>query len=202
LIQGVHLHPGVLDRHRRLSTSSGEYSAKSAYKRFLAGSTLFEPAERIWKSWAPPRCKFFVWLASSDRCWTADRLARRGLHHPKSCPLCDQQEETVQHILVSCVFARDIWFQVLSKVGLQSLSPGAAVFVFQEWREAESRVPKLQKKAFNSIVILVAWWLWKHRIACVCDGASPNSNIALQHIHQDAHMWGMAGAADIMRLWP
>lgn len=69
---------------------------------------------------------------------------------------------------------------------------------FQEWwREAESRAPKLQKKGFNSIVILVAWWLWKH-----IDGASPNSNLVLQHIHQDAHMWGMAGAADIRRLWP
>jgi hypothetical protein len=68
LIQGVHLHPGAPDRHRWLPTSSGEYSAKSAYKRFLAGSTLFEPAERIWKRWSPPRCKFFVWLASLDRC--------------------------------------------------------------------------------------------------------------------------------------
>jgi hypothetical protein len=81
--------------------------------------------------------------------------------------------------------------------------PWGCFFVFQEWwREAESRVPKLQKKGFNSIVILVAWWLWKHRNACVFDGASPNSNIVLQHIYQDAHMWGMAGAADIRRLWP
>lgn len=189
--------------HIWLPTSSGEYSAKSAYKWFLAGSTLFELTERIWKSWAPPRCKFFVWLTSLNRCWTADTLARRGLDHQESCPLCDQQEETVQHILVSCVFARDIWFQVLSKVGLQFLSPGTADVVFQEcWREAESKVPKIQKKGFNSIVILVAWWLWKHRNACVSDGASPNINIVLQHIHEDAHLWGLAGAVDIRRFWP
>uniref|UniRef100_A0A453EV98 Reverse transcriptase zinc-binding domain-containing protein n=1 Tax=Aegilops tauschii subsp. strangulata TaxID=200361 RepID=A0A453EV98_AEGTS len=29
----------------------------------------------IWKSWAPPRVRFFHWLADQDRCWTADRLA-------------------------------------------------------------------------------------------------------------------------------
>lgn len=119
LIQGVQLHPQVPDMHIWLPTSSGEYSAKSAYKWFLAGSTLFELTERIWKSWAPPRCKLFVWLTSLNRCWTADTLARRGLDHQESCPLCDQQEETVQHILVSCVFARDIWFQVL--LGLLTL---------------------------------------------------------------------------------
>jgi hypothetical protein len=86
-----------------------------------------------WKSWAHPRCKFFIWLVSLNRCWIADRLARRGLDHLESCPLCDQREETVQHILISCVFVKDIWFRVLSKVGLQSLSPGTADLVFQEW---------------------------------------------------------------------
>ena len=45
---------------------------------FFVGSIHFEPAKRVWKSWAPPRCKFFIWLASLNRCWTTDRLARRG----------------------------------------------------------------------------------------------------------------------------
>ena len=26
---------------------------------------------------------FFLWLVAHDRCWTADRLARRGLPHPE-----------------------------------------------------------------------------------------------------------------------
>jgi hypothetical protein len=25
------------------------------------------------------------------------------------CTLCDQEEETIQHILVSCVFTRQVW---------------------------------------------------------------------------------------------
>jgi hypothetical protein len=90
----------------------------------------------------------------------------------------------------ACSEHERIWFQVLSKVGLQSLSSGAAVLVFQEWREAESRVPKLQKKGFNSIVILVAWWLWKHRNACVrwCLSKQPLScNISIKMF-----MWGMS----------
>ena len=56
---------------------------------------------------------------AQNKCWTADRLKKRGLNHPDKCPLCDQEEETTKHILLSCVFARNAWCQVLSKVGLQ-----------------------------------------------------------------------------------
>ena len=38
------------------------------------------------KSWAPPRVKFFIWLACQDRCWTGAQLARRGLPHLARCP--------------------------------------------------------------------------------------------------------------------
>lgn len=118
LIQGFQLHPGVSDQHHWTPSASGEYSSKSAYHRFFEGMVTFEPAARVWKSWAPPRCKFFIWLASLNRCWTADRLARRGLDHPTKCLLCDQEEETMQHILLQCVFAREVWFHTLSLIGL------------------------------------------------------------------------------------
>jgi len=203
LIQHVQLQPGVADSHRWLPCGSGVYFAKSAYQRFFAGSVCFEPSERIWKSWAPPRCKFLVWLASLNMCWTADRLAHRGLDHQDKCLLCDQQEETVQHILISCVFTRDIWWQILNKVGLQFLSPGLEEKVFQEWwGKAEYQVPSMHKKGFNSLVILVAWWIWKHRNACVFDGLSPNTSTLLQHIQEDAKLWGLAGAKALARLWP
>jgi hypothetical protein len=141
---------------------------KSAYDRFFIGAVGFEPADRIWNTWAPPKCKFFLWLAVINRCWTADRLARRGLDHPDKCPLCDQEDETVQHILVSCVFAREVWVQIVSLVGLQHLSPSLGEGIFQEWwRLAERRVSAVMKKSFNTLVVLVAWWIWKQRNSCV-----------------------------------
>jgi len=47
--------------------------------------------------------------------WTADRLARKGLisNHPAASPLCDQTEETIDHLLVSCVFSLQVWFAIL-----------------------------------------------------------------------------------------
>jgi hypothetical protein len=96
-----------------MHSSSGMFSSKSCYKAFFMGSISFEPWKRLWKSWARPKCKFFLWLAIRNKCWTADRLRRRGLQHPVVCVLCDQEQETVQHLLCTCSFARQFWHDIL-----------------------------------------------------------------------------------------
>jgi hypothetical protein len=108
LLSGFELHPGVEDSHIWRLSSGGQYSAKSAYEGFFFGSMLFGHYERIWKTWALAKCRFFLWLVAHNKCWTADRLAWLGLPHPEpeQCPLRDQHDDTINHILISFVFAR------------------------------------------------------------------------------------------------
>jgi hypothetical protein len=158
----------------RFSTN-GTFSSKSAYRAFFRGAIVFEPWKRIWKSWAAPKCKTFVWLALSvkNKCWTADRLKKRGLDNPQSCVLCNQEEEIVQHILTNCVFARQFWHDILSSFGLNNISTKRRDTCFVDWwRKASHRVHKSKRKRFNSIIILGAWNIWKHRNKCVLGEAS------------------------------
>ena len=37
--------------------------------------------------------------------------------------LCDQQDETTDHMLASCIFTHEVWHRLLSRVGLQHLAP-------------------------------------------------------------------------------
>jgi hypothetical protein len=90
-------------------TASGSYTAKSCYLALFQGSTMSSSWKLTWKTWAPPRVKFFSWLASMDRCWTAERLARRGLQHHPRCLLCDQLLETMHHLILACPFFRQVW---------------------------------------------------------------------------------------------
>jgi hypothetical protein len=84
----------------------------------------------------------------------------------KSCPHCDQAEESIKNLLLSCVFARKFWFKLLQRVGLQFLAPQIGEEFFDDWwalgkNQFEGWV-SLQK-GLSSLVILGMWTLWIHR---------------------------------------
>ena len=146
------------------------------------GSTRFGPYERIWRTWAPPKCRFFLWLVAHNRCWTADRLARRWLPHPEQCPLCDQEDETINHLLVSCVFTRQFWYFLLRQVGLHSLSPQPLDTSFDSWWEkASGATSGLIQKGLNSLIVLGAWTLWNHRNRCIFSACFSLFQLILSH---------------------
>jgi len=89
---------------------------------------------------------------------------RGGPPHPDQCTLCDQEDETIQHILTTCVFARQFWFQILQPLNLGFLVPNRRWTSFADWwKRSWKRVPKQHKQGFNSLVIHGAWILWKHQ---------------------------------------
>jgi hypothetical protein len=96
-------------------TADGTFSAKLTYGTFFPGTTVAPLAPEIWRSRAPYSCKFFTLLAARNRCWMEERLQRRGLPHPAACPLCDQEPETIQHLLLGCVVAREVWAWALAR---------------------------------------------------------------------------------------
>jgi hypothetical protein len=51
----------------------GEYPARSAYAALFHGQTALGGVKELWKSRAPNKCHFFLWLALQDCCWTAER---------------------------------------------------------------------------------------------------------------------------------
>jgi len=162
MVDGFMLHPETPDQFRWKFSQDGSYSSKSAYAALFEGSIKFGSWRRIWKTWAPPRCKFFIWLVFHNKVWTADRLARRNLPHPEACPLCDQEDESINHLLVGCAFARQVWAMVLQQLGLLQLAPQPTSTRFSGWwKKTTAAVPKEARKGLNSLIILVAWEIWK-----------------------------------------
>jgi hypothetical protein len=165
------------------------------------GATSFEPAERVWRTWAPDKCRFFIWLVEHNRCWTSDKLAKRGMDHPERCPLYDQQDETINHLLASCMFARQVWAGLLQPVGLLELTPQPHDGLFEEWRRTVIlRVPAQLKKGFNSLVVMGMWVIWKHRNSCVFNGVTPSVPAVLGMAREEALLWTMDGAKEFSML--
>jgi hypothetical protein len=183
-------------------TTDDQYSASSCYDTLFQGAVISGSWKLNWKSWAPPRVKFFIWLVCLDRCWTGERLARRGLPHAPRCPLCDQSVETMSHLLTGCSFSRTVWFEVLSWIRSTSGPPTVEGDFAEWWSQAVRTAPRQLRKGTSSVIMLTAWWIWKHRNASVFDGAQPSMPKLLQNIKDELCTWARAGAQGLRIVLP
>ena len=147
------------------------------------GLEVSPTAAFAWGSRAPLRCHFFAWLAFKNRCWTSAGLARRGLPHQDSCPLCGEAEESIQHLLLDCVFARQIWHWVGRITDRTTYEP----LVDEElgsWCTRQDLVLQ-NHKARRAICFLVMWMLWKHRNDVVLNGTFSSIPCLKQRIREE-----------------
>ena len=63
------------------STTSGQYSAASAYDIQFLVRVENDNLNVIWSFKTEGKIKFFLWLLLQNRLWTADRLCKRGWPH-------------------------------------------------------------------------------------------------------------------------
>ena len=138
--------------------TNGHYSVRSAYAAKFWERTVEPMPELTWKCQAPTTCKLFTWLALKDRCWTSDRLARTGLLHQDACPLCDQEDETINHVLLTCVFARSTWAVVCAALGKPEWMPTVQDSL-HTWLRDKQGPSNLRCKDLHTIFILTLWEL-------------------------------------------
>ncbi|XP_071715190.1 uncharacterized protein [Rutidosis leptorrhynchoides] len=79
------------------------------------------PIETIKNPLVPQKVKVFVWQARRGRIPVRLELDKRGIDlHSTRCPIYDDDLESVEHVLFSCRFAKDIWGKVLNWWGYSS----------------------------------------------------------------------------------
>jgi hypothetical protein len=76
--------------------------------------------EKIFWSWhIALKIKLFLWLALENKILTWDTLLSKGWEGPSYCLLCTSGPESVSHILINCVFTRQVWSQILKVLNLR-----------------------------------------------------------------------------------
>lgn len=200
LTEGVILDPESQDRIRWRWSADGVYSASSAYNAMFFGSTRPLGARQLWKTKAPPKVKHFFWLAMHGRCWTAERRYRHGLQDSDSCALCDQCSESLDHLLLGCVYSRELWSAVLGKLNLHHLIQDQQDCIFVWWLQARKSVPKVARAGFDSLFLLIGWSIWKERNARTFGGQSCSPMGLLASILDEAREWNVAGYRSLSAL--
>jgi hypothetical protein len=71
----------------------------------------------------PSKCRFFKPLVLLGRCWTYECLHRHGFSSNDMCTLCSQSSELPDHLLLQCIYSREVWFKILRLYGWQEFTP-------------------------------------------------------------------------------
>jgi hypothetical protein len=179
-------------------TRDGEYSAKSAYSVQFEGSMKSTFPSRVWKVWAPSRCKFFLWLLLQSRVWTTT-----------DCSWGNGQMsnlETAHHMLVECPISWQIWLEVCNwsawpSFHLNSWPQNATI---KDWYNGLSgpslSLSSAKVKGVCSLTILVCWTVWHERNRRVFEGQDRTTQSLIAEIKDEAKLWISAGAKSLAAL--
>ena len=131
------------------------------YKGYDISPAFDFPYRLIWNPVVPPKIGIFTWEAVWGKVLTLDNLKRRGVAFANRCFLCEEDEETIDHLLIHCKSAKMLWNLFLSIVGISWVFPQLVFHTLLPWQEVA--VGKKRKKMWTATPSCLFWTLWRAR---------------------------------------
>jgi hypothetical protein len=150
-------------------------------------------AKQLWKIKAPSKCRFFLWLVLHGRCRTSERLQQHGLANHGNCALCAQEPESLDHLLLHCVYSREIWFCIFRRRGWLTLLPTDQDSTIAWWLASRKRISKVCRPLFDSVFALVVWRLWNERNERIFRSTTSLPHRLVDKISDELRDWSNAG---------
>ena len=160
-------------------SKDGEFTTKSAYawlNRPQQIDVTFQ-GKWIWKIDTLPKIINFLWLCMHNSLLVKAVLAMRGIIQDSSCPLCNNSQETIRHLLIECVVAKEFWHKLMVPPEMVSSFVDMDLFC---WLKAncQSKVFHSSSVPWTFLFSFAIWNLWKHR-----NGMVFNNNILNVNLH-------------------
>lgn len=186
---------GCTDKLGRFHTATGLYSVKTGYKSAIelmedgalgkkgCGSTSEKTKhDQLWKSiWqldVPSKMRFFIWKCCDHALAVRRNLKRRHIRIDNVCGVCNQFDETENHMFFRCQTSHQFWF--CSPLQLNSFELEVHDFL-QSWSrfcnlvdKSEHRMELLQEFVFR------LWRIWKNRNGVIFNQQNHQPNEILE----------------------
>ena len=137
------------------------FSVKVMYKGYDISPACDFPHRLIWNSVMPPKMGIFTLEAVWGKILTLDNLKRRGMAFANRCFLCEEDEKTIDHLLIHCKSAKMLWDLFLSIVGISWVFPHSILHTLLAWQGVA--VGKKRKKIWTAAPSCLFWALWRAR---------------------------------------
>ncbi|XP_035539661.1 uncharacterized protein LOC118344031 [Juglans regia] len=117
-------------------------------------NSLKEVWNRIWQIQATPGDKTFLWRACQEALPTQYNLYKKRVVSDPICPICNREEESVQHVLWSCEAAKGVWSQCSKRIQKCSFPISSMIQLFS------SLTKVLSPEELQEFVMIARkiWW--------------------------------------------
>ena len=139
---------------------NGRFDIRSFYDALRDSPHVTFPWKSIWRTKAPGRVRFFVWLAAWNKILTCDNLTKRGYTLVSWCCMYKCTGETVDHLLIHCWVASLLWSWILGVFGISWVLPqSVAELLFSWWNGLGCH----ESDVWNLVPLCLMWIVWKER---------------------------------------
>jgi hypothetical protein len=111
----------------------GLFEVKSYYEVLIRKNGPSFPWKSIWRVKAPTRVAFFVWSVALGKILTHDNLWKRNVVVIEWCCMCKKNGESMDHLLLHCEVARDLWSYIFSLFGIEWVMPRMVLELLTSW---------------------------------------------------------------------
>ena len=150
------------------------FSVRHMYRKLMFSPPLDFPSRSIWNPIVPPKLGFFAWEASWGKVLTLDQLKRRGIPLVNKCFLCEENEETIDHLLIHCARAKMLWDLLLAITEANLVFPRTVRQLLLAWQSAS--VGKKRKRVWMAAPLCLFWTLWLERNRVVFENEAPSAH--------------------------
>jgi hypothetical protein len=132
-LYSLQLRHGEEDRIGWSLSKRSKFEVKSFYKVLTSQDGPSFPWKSIWRVKAPSRVAFFVWTAALGKILTMDNLRKRNVVVVEWCCMCKKSGESIDHLLIHCEVARELWSYILNLFGVEWVMPRRVIDLLNSW---------------------------------------------------------------------
>ena len=173
ILHDHNFRPTGVDKLSLKNATDKGFSVKNMYKGYDVSPALDFPHRLVWNPVAPPKTGVFAWEAAWGKVLTLDQLKRRGMTFANRCFMCEEEEETIDHLLIHCKIAKMLWDLFLLIVGISWVFPHSVLHTLLAWQGAA--VGKKLKKIWLAAPLCLFWNIWRARNKLVFDNEVPSA---------------------------
>ena len=168
------IRPFQEDRLLLKESISDGFSVRHMYSKLVYSPPLDFPCRSIWNPIVPPKLGFFAWEASWGKVLTLDHLKRRGIPLVNMCFLCEEKEETIDHLLIHCSKAKMLWGLLLAITDTMWVFPRTVRQCLLAWQSAS--VSKKRKRVWMAAPLCIFWTLWLEMNRVIFENEAPSAH--------------------------